>query len=350
MTDSTSLLLALTLATACCLLSAPPASAEVGLSERPGNVHTLILTDCAKYQDWQTIAAAFAWRESGQPGKVTRIANCNEKDTKVYSKAMLDVVHTHMAPQYAWNERLKDYYAGVGKKHSHRVTGSLPAWHAAFSWCCNGATDACHIGEPTCATIQFDMLHKFQSQPAYVPTCLTYVLLACPAAYNKPGALVDWLNKTKVEEEYVLLLDSDMLLRRPFLPEEFNLTKGWVRAPYYSYLKGVHNELALKHIPDVAPRNDTLAGPQGRRADMVGGPYFMRTDDLRRLAPLWLAWTETMRADMEVGRGRFGWHEVLLPGGCMCCCLVSGGGMACALKPILAVSHMVVAFWHYLQG
>lgn len=38
---------------------------------------------------------------------------------------------------------------------------------------------------------------------------------------------------------------------------------------YFGYLKGVSNELALKHVPYVVPRNDTLAGPRGRRGDQV---------------------------------------------------------------------------------
>jgi hypothetical protein len=69
------------------------------ISSRPGNVHALLLTDCAKYQDWQTIAGAFAWRESGQPGAITRVANCNEKDRANYSQAMLAYVDTLMAPE-----------------------------------------------------------------------------------------------------------------------------------------------------------------------------------------------------------------------------------------------------------
>lgn len=74
-------------------------AAAVLLSQRPGNVLTMILTDCAKYQDWQTVAAAFAWRQSGQPGSVIRVANCNEKDTQNYDPHMLDYVATHMAKQ-----------------------------------------------------------------------------------------------------------------------------------------------------------------------------------------------------------------------------------------------------------
>lgn len=41
---------------------------------------------------------------------------------------------------------------------------------------------------------------------------------------------------------------------------------------YFGYLKGVSNELALKHVPYVVPRNDTLAGPHGRRGDQVTLP------------------------------------------------------------------------------
>lgn len=41
---------------------------------------------------------------------------------------------------------------------------------------------------------------------------------------------------------------------------------------YFGYLKGVVNELALKHVPFVEPRNDTLAGPKGRRGDQVRQP------------------------------------------------------------------------------
>jgi hypothetical protein len=81
------------------LLAWSHTAAAVLLSQRPGNVLTMILTDCAKYQDWQTIAAAFAWRQSGQPGSVIRVANCNEQDTKKYNPKMLDYVQTHMAKQ-----------------------------------------------------------------------------------------------------------------------------------------------------------------------------------------------------------------------------------------------------------
>ena len=211
----------------------PPVLPQVGFSGEQADVHTLILTDCAKYQDWQTIAAAFSWRESGQPGNVTRVVNCSPQETQAYGKVMMEVLPTFWARQYAYNAKIKDWYA----------------------------------------------------------------------AYNKPGAVVDFLAKAPAREKWVVALDSDMLLHKPFLPEMFNLTDGWaVGAAGYTYLKGVHNDLAMRHVSDIAPRNDTFAGPKGRRGDQVGGPYFMSTDDMRKVAPLWLSTTLEMRQDLEAWR------------------------------------------------
>jgi hypothetical protein len=89
------------------------------------------------------------------------------------------------------------------------------------------------------------------------------------AAYNKPEAVVDWLQHVTPAEDWVVVLDSDMLLRRPFLPSDFNLTRGWAISAKYDYMIGVNNELADRHIPEVPRRNDTLAGPVGRRSDKV---------------------------------------------------------------------------------
>lgn len=95
------------------------------------------------------------------------------------------------------------------------------------------------------------------------------------AAYNKPEAVVDWLQHVTPAEDWVVVLDSDMLLRRPFLPSDFNLTRGWAISARYDYMIGVNNELADRHIPEIPKRNDSLAGPLGRRSDKVcdaGGP------------------------------------------------------------------------------
>lgn len=119
------------------------------------------------------------------------------------------------------------------------------------------------------------------------------------SAYNKPVAVIDWLARTDVKEEYVLIIDADMIMLSPFVPEVVGAARGWAVSAYFAYMKGVNNELALKHVPEVVPRNDTLAGPRGRRGDMVGGFTLMHRDDLRRVAPLWLKYTEDVRFDPD---------------------------------------------------
>lgn len=68
------------------------------VNSRPGNVLALVLTDCGIYQDWQAVAAAFAWRRSGQEGSLVRIANCKDEDVAEYDPKMLEYMDTHVAP------------------------------------------------------------------------------------------------------------------------------------------------------------------------------------------------------------------------------------------------------------
>jgi hypothetical protein len=90
------------------------------------------------------------------------------------------------------------------------------------------------------------------------------------AAYNKPEAVIDWLEHQTPKEDFVLVLDSDMILRKPFLVEAMHPKKGSAVGAKYTYMIGVANELADRHIPEIDKRNDTRAGPFGRRADQVG--------------------------------------------------------------------------------
>lgn len=83
---------------------------------------------------------------------------------------------------------------------------------------------------------------------------------------------------------------------------------GWAVAAYFDYMIGTDNDLAERHIPELPRRNDTLAGRRGRRSDMCGGWTFMTRDDITRVGPLWLKYTEDVRFDDEVGWwGMGGW-------------------------------------------
>ncbi|KIZ01491.1 hypothetical protein MNEG_6466 [Monoraphidium neglectum] len=203
-----------------------------------GNVHTVFLTDCTAYADWQTLTLAYSWRQSGQPGPLTRIMSCTDEEAKAHKPDTLESVTTHTAPSYATAVRTGDHYA----------------------------------------------------------------------AYNKPGAIKDWLKHFSPEEEWILILEADMILRQPITPEDFNLTSpGHAVGARYEHLAGVSNQLAAQHIPEVVPRADALAGPPGRRADQVGGFMLVHRDDLRRIAPLWLKYTEDVRADPQASGSPQAW-------------------------------------------
>ncbi|CAL8472254.1 g11796 [Coccomyxa elongata] len=116
--------------------------------------------------------------------------------------------------------------------------------------------------------------------------------------YNKPTAIDYWLRDMKPMEEFIMVIDADSILRMPFYPERFNVTRGWAYSPYFmELLEGVQNALALRHVPDVAPRQDWFAGNEGRRADKVGPPYLMHREDMERVAPLWYNFTYAVRND-----------------------------------------------------
>lgn len=122
------------------------------------------------------------------------------------------------------------------------------------------------------------------------------------APYNRPGGILHWLENAKPREEWVLVVDPDMIFRHPVSPETVYVGEGWARAAHYNYLEGTHNDLALRHIPEVKPRSDKHGGPAERRADEAGAFLYLRTRDMKKIAPLWMTYTKAVRADPEA------WH------------------------------------------
>ena len=101
-------------------------------------------------------------------------------------------------------------------------------------------------------------------------------------------------------EDFILVIDADMIMRQPFNPVALGAGPGWAISAFFTYMKGVSNELALRHVPQVTPREDNLAGPPGRRGDQVGGFTLMSTKDLEKVAPMWLSFTTAVRNDPTV--------------------------------------------------
>ncbi|XP_047310979.1 peptidyl serine alpha-galactosyltransferase [Impatiens glandulifera] len=104
-------------------------------------------------------------------------------------------------------------------------------------------------------------------------------------AINKPAAVLHWLNHVKIDAEYIVILDADMIMRGTITPWEFKASRGHPVSTPYDYLIGCDNELARLHT-----RN-----PQA--CDKVGGVIIMHIDDLRKFAMMWLHKTEEVRAD-----------------------------------------------------
>ena len=149
--------------------------------------------------------------------------------------------------------------------------------------------------------------------------------------YNKPLAIIDWLTRSPPEEEWIVILDSDMIMHLPFVCGKdvsgnfstqqppilrMDCQRGRPIAAWHFYLHGVSNELAAKHLPEVQPLQDKAWGqPAGRRADQVGGVFVIHRDDLTQYMRDWLAYTERVREDTEVCAG----SSALIAAPCRCC-------------------------------
>ncbi|CAI9758547.1 unnamed protein product [Fraxinus pennsylvanica] len=104
-------------------------------------------------------------------------------------------------------------------------------------------------------------------------------------AIHKPAGVAHWLDRAKIDADYIVILESDMIMRGSITPWEFNAAPGRPVATPYDYLIGCDNELAKIHT-----RNPNAC-------NKVGGVIIMHISDLRKLALLWLHKTEELRAD-----------------------------------------------------
>ena len=57
----------------------------------------------------------------------------------------------------------------------------------------------------------------------------------------------------KPKEDFILVIDADMIMRQPFDPVALQAGPGWAISAFFTYMKGVSNELAVRHVPQVAP-------------------------------------------------------------------------------------------------
>jgi hypothetical protein len=68
------------------------------------------------------------------------------------------------------------------------------------------------------------------------------------AAYNKPGAVVDYFEHNSPKEEWVVVLDSDMLLKTPFKVWLGSNSGGGGSMSIWIWLGGWRGAAVLAHI------------------------------------------------------------------------------------------------------
>ena len=110
------------------------------------------------------------------------------------------------------------------------------------------------------------------------------------SAYNKPFSLHHWLTNSNVTAEFIIVLDADMIFRAPMTVELLGVRRGAPVSARYSYLKGTlpENHMGVKaRVKNV------------EKTQQVGGFTVMHREDMRKLAPRWLYWTEQVRQDPD---------------------------------------------------
>jgi hypothetical protein len=111
--------------------------------------------------------------------------------------------------------------------------------------------------------------------------------------YNKPAGIMHFTQEVDIDEEYILFIDSDMLLRKVISPEEFQTSKGMVITEWVWYIQeGIQNGLAKQFLKD----EQSIQNASGTH----GGYYHLfHKDDAKKVAPLWLHYTREFRHHKE---------------------------------------------------
>lgn len=158
----------------------------------------------------------YSHRKSGQPGKITRLMSCTDEQWEAFPDK--DLMPTH---------RVRAHCCSPVHYNSLCVTVYTCTTCAPLQ-CCSIII----ISESAqCAWIS---LSTTLQAPSYTHNPHNGDVYS---AYNKPEAVLDWLAHNEVEEDFVLILDADMIMRAPFIPEDLGAKEGTAISAYYGYLK-----------------------------------------------------------------------------------------------------------------
>ena len=135
-----------------------------------GNLHVVFSAECIPAFDWQSAGLFYSFYQVKQPGKITRLLACSQEQLKTYPKTNLE-----MGPTFV-----------------HK-------------------------------NLRFDPMNDAEkSDPFHDMKGTGY------ASYNKPYSVTEWLKEVDIEEDYVLMMDTDMFLRAPVNPVALGVKRGTV--------------------------------------------------------------------------------------------------------------------------
>ncbi|XP_020103518.1 hydroxyproline O-arabinosyltransferase 3 [Ananas comosus] len=114
---------------------------------------------------------------------------------------------------------------------------------------------------------------------------------------NRPYAFVQWLEKAKIEEDYILMAEPDHVFVRP-LP---NLAREKEPAAFpFFYIKPSENEkIVRKFYPEEK-------GPVTNVDPIGNSPVIIKKSLLEKIAPTWMNVSLRMKEDQETDKA-FGW-------------------------------------------
>lgn len=70
-------------------------------------IHTLFSTECTPFFDWQTVGLMHSFKQSQQPGLITRLLSCTDENLKTYEG--MDLAPTHVVPSMSLHPLTGDW-------------------------------------------------------------------------------------------------------------------------------------------------------------------------------------------------------------------------------------------------
>ena len=70
-------------------------------------IHTLFSAECTPYFDWQTVGIVHSFKQSKQPGFITRLLSCTDEKLKTYRG--MDLAATHIVPSMSLHPLTGDW-------------------------------------------------------------------------------------------------------------------------------------------------------------------------------------------------------------------------------------------------